>query len=192
MHSIRIKLTSLTVAAILTSILVLGGFGVLTIGVQSERSSADQMQLIADNTAQMLDSYLNSLQQSVDMAVQIAEDSLDGLAPEVLLAPERTPEQLAALDAAMTAHCGHVEHAFTAVANNTSGIVTYYYCVNSDLGSSEHGFFFSRLDTEAFQRQPPLLSYELDPADTEHTTWYYTPIAQGSALWSQVNKRSTP
>ena len=103
MHSIRLKITSLTLAAILTSIIVLGGIGVLTIGVQSDRASADKMQLIAENTEQLLDGYLKSLQQSVDMAIHIAEESLDGLAPAVLLAPERTPEELAALDAAMSA-----------------------------------------------------------------------------------------
>ena len=183
MHSIRLKITALTLAAILASIVVLGGLGLMTIGIQSDRSSAAEMQMIADLTAREMDGYLNSLQQSVEMAVNIAEDSLEGLDPAALLKSNRTAAELDALDAAMSEHCGHVEHAFTAIAENTSGIVTYYYCVNSDLGSGEHGFFFSSLGSDSFMRREPLLSYELDPADTEHTTWYYTPIETGHALW---------
>ena len=167
MHSIRFKILALTIAAILTCIVVLGGFAILTIGVESDRSSAEKMQMISRNTQQQLDAYLNSLQQSVDMAIHIAGDSLDGLDPELLLETERSPEQAQQLDTAMTAHCAHVEHAFSSIANDTSGIVTYYYCINSDLGSSEHGFFLSKLGADVFVRQPPLLSYELDPDDIE-------------------------
>ena len=125
MHSIRLKITALTLAAILASIVVLGGLGLMTIGIQSDRSSAAEMQMIADLTAREMDGYLNSLQQSVEMAVNIAEDSLEGLDPAALLKSNRTAAELDALDAAMSEHCGHVEHAFTAIAENTSGIVTY-------------------------------------------------------------------
>ena len=183
MHSIRFKITALTVAAVLISILVLGGIGVLAISAESDRSSAEKMQLIAEDTKRLLDAYLDSLQQSVDMAIHIAGDSTEGLDAALLLDPDRTPARQQALDEAMTAHCAHVEHAFSSIAQSTSGIVTYYYCINAELGSSEHGFFLSRLDAEEFERQPPLNSDELDPADIEHTTWYYSPIAAGEAIW---------
>lgn len=183
MHSIRFKITALTVAAVLISILVLGGIGVLAISAESDRSSAEKMQLIAEDTKRLLDAYLNSLQQSVDMAIHIADDNTEGLDPAILRDADRTPEQQRAMDEAMTAHCAHVEHAFSSIAHNTSGIVTYYYCVNAELGSDEHGFFLSRLDTEEFERQPPLNSDELDPEDIAHTTWYYSPIAAGRAVW---------
>ena len=35
MHSIRMKITAVTIAAILTSIFALGGIGILTIGVET-------------------------------------------------------------------------------------------------------------------------------------------------------------
>ena len=183
MHSIRFKITAVTLAAILTSIVLLGGIGILAVGVESDRSSAERMQLISDNVRGQLDSYLNSLQQSVDMAIHIAEDSLEGLDPALLRAPGRTPEQTALLNDALTEHCTHVEHAFSSISNSTSGIVTYYYCIDASLGSENRGFFFSRLGEETFKLQPPLLSEELDPEDTAHTTWYYSPIAAGRPLW---------
>ena len=183
MHSIRVKITAVTIAAVLTSILVLGGIGVLAIGAESDRSSAEEMHLISEDTKRLLDAYLDSLQQSVDMAIHIAADSTEGLDRDLLLDPDRTPERTRELDDALADHCAHVEHAFGAIAHNTNGIVTYYYCVNADLGSSEHGFFLSKLDADEFIRQPPLNSDELDPADIEHTTWYYSPIAAGEAIW---------
>ena len=87
------------------------------------------------------------------------------------------------LDAALTAHTAEVEHAFSSIANSTNGVVTYYYCINSDFGSNEHGFFWSKVDEEDFVRQPPLISTELDRNDIEHTTWYYTPLKASAPVW---------
>ena len=183
MHSIRTKIMAVTIAAIVTSILALGGIGVLTIGVESDRSSAEKLMLISENIQGKLNAYLDSLQQSVSMAVHMADDALDD--PDIAyLGDSGTPEEAEKLDAALAKHCAQVERAFGSIANNTSGIVTYYYCINSDYGSSEHGFFWSRLDSDAFVRQPPLISSELDPADIEHTTWYYSPLKAGRPVWT--------
>ena len=182
MHSIRVKIMSVTIAAILTSILALGGIGILTIGMESDRNSAEKMKLISENMQMHLNAYLDSLKQSVTMAIRIAHDSMES--PDMdYLGPDGEPEQVEKLDAAMRAHCAEVEHAFTSIASSTSGIVTYYYCVNADYGSNEHGFFWSKLDSDRFVKQPPLNSEELDPKDLEHTTWYYSPLKAGSPVW---------
>jgi len=182
MHSIRIKIMAVTIAAIMTSILALGGVGVLTMGMESDRSSAEKLMLISENTQGKLDAYLNSLQQSVSMAMHMADDSLDD--PDlVYLGNSGTDEQVQKLDEAVARHCAEVEHAFGSIANNTSGIVTYHYCINVGYGTSEHGFFWSRLNNDTFVKQPPLISTELDPNDTEHTTWYYSPLKAGRAIW---------
>lgn len=153
MHSIRVKIMAVTIAAILTSILALGGIGALTIGAESDRSSAENMRLICDNIQQELDGYLNSLKQSVDMAIHMADGSL---ADPDLASPDdsASPDEVSRLDAAVKAHCDQVERAFASIANNTSGIATYYYCVSCDYGSNEHGFFWSKKDSEAFVKQP--------------------------------------
>lgn len=182
MHSIRTKIMSVTVAAILTSILALGGIGVLTIGVESDRSSAEKMHLISENMERSLNAYLDSIEQSVTMAIRMAHDSLDS--PDVeYLGLGGDPEKVAKLDAGLARHCAEVEHAFSSIANSTSGVVTYYYCINDDYGSNEHGFFWSKLDDREFVEQPPLISSELDRNDLEHTTWYYSPLKAGSAVW---------
>lgn len=182
MHSIRTKIMAVTIAAIMTSILALGGIGVLTMGVESDRSSAEKLELISENIQQKLDGYLDSIQQSVSMAIHMADDSLDDT-DVVYLGTSGTPEEVERLDIALAKHCQEVEHAFGSIANNTNGVVTYYYCINSGYGSSEHGFFWSKLDEGTFTKQAPLISTELDPNDTEHTTWYYSPLKAGRPVW---------
>ena len=182
MHSIRIKIMAVTMAAILTSILALGGIGVVTVGVESDRSSVEKMTLISENAQSQVDAYLDSIQQSVDMAIHVAHDSLERLDIS-LLGGMRTPEQMNRLDSILRTHSAEVERAYHSISNSTNGIVTYYYCINAELGSSEHGFFWSRLDEEDFVKQRPLISSELDIKDTEHTAWYYSPLKAGRPVW---------
>ena len=182
MHSIRVKITAVTIAAILTSIFVLGGIGILTIGMESDQTSVEKMRLLTENTGQQLDAYLGSVEQSVEMAVHMADDSLKNL-DMFLLGSVHTPEEQEKLDKGIAEHCAAVEHAFSSIANHTNGVVTYYYCINADLGSTEHGFFWSKVGEEEFVEQPPLNSAELDINDTEHTLWYYQPLKAGRAVW---------
>ena len=182
MHSIRMKITAVTIAAILTSIFVLGGIGILTIGMESDQSSVEKMRLLTENTQQRLNAYLSSVEQSVEMAVHMADDSLKSL-DLFLLGSADKPEEKEELNRVLGAHCAEVEHAFTSIANHTNGIATYYYCVNADLGSDEHGFFWSKVGENEFVKQAPLISTDLDINDTEHTTWYYRPLKEGRAVW---------
>ena len=182
MHSIRVKITAVTIAAILTSIFALGGIGILTIGMESDQTSVEKMRLLTENTGQQLDAYLGSVEQSVEMAVHMADDSLKNL-DMFLLGSVHTPEEQEKLDKGIAEHCAAVEHAFSSIANHTHGVVTYYYCINADLGSTEHGFFWSKVGEEEFVEQPPLNSAELDINDTEHTLWYYQPLKAGRAVW---------
>lgn len=182
MHSIRTKIMAVTIAAILTSILALGGIGVLTIGVESDKTSAEKMRLISENMQMKLNTYLDSLQQSVDTAIFIAKESLDD--PDIhFLGTLGTPEETARLDAALQRHCDAVEQAFSSVASSTNGLVTYYYCINGDYGSNVHGFFWSNVGEDHFVKQPDLISSELDPKDTEHTAWYFTPMKGSRPVW---------
>ena len=61
--------------------------------------------------------------------------------------------------------------------------MTYYYCINSDYGSNEHGFFWSKVGENDFVKQADLISTDLDPKDTEHTTWYYSPLKASHPVW---------
>lgn len=182
MHSIRLKITTVTVAAILTSILALGSIALLTLNMESNRSSAETMGLVSENMQHRLDAYLMSVQQSVDMAIHMADDSLRGLDMN-LLGGNNSPEDAERLDTILRAHCAEVEHAFSSIASSTNGIITYFYCINGELKSAEQGFLWSKLDQGSFIRQTPPLSADLDINDSEHTVWYYAPLKAGRATW---------
>ena len=180
MHSIRIKITAATLAAVLITVFALGGIGLYTVSEESDRTSAEKMHLISENERKSLDAYLTELRRSVDMASKIAEDSLEELDTAVIDKAQDSPGEF---DSFMKEHCKTVQKAFGSFADTADGVETYYYCVNSDLGSSEHGFFYSMVGSDDYEEQEPLDSSELDPDDTDHTRWYYSPVESGQAVW---------
>ena len=189
MHSIRTRIVAITVAAILASVLASGAVTYVYVRDESRRSSAEELNLIARNVQEELDEYLASVRQSVEMVAHFATDLLDpvtlvecGVAGSAAGEP-RTRGQTARMDTYLAGHCDDVREAFSSVANHTSGVVTYYYCIAADVSEKEHGFFWSRFGETGFMEQTPKDARDLDPEDTDHTTWYYTPIRRGSPTW---------
>ena len=189
MHSIRTRIIAITVAAILASVIAFAAVTYVSVGEESRRSSAEEMNLIARNVQQELDEYLASIRQSVETVAHFATDLLDpvtlvecGVAGSAA-GETRTKGQTVRMDMYLADHCEQVREAFSSVANHTSGVVTYYYCIAADVSENEHGFFWSRVGETGFVEQTPLDARDLDPEDTEHTTWYYTTISRGRPGW---------
>ena len=150
MHSIRTRIVAITVAAILASVLASAAVTYVSVRDESRRSSAEELNLIARNVQEELDEYLASVRQSVEMVAHFATDLLDpvtlvecGVAGSAAGEP-RTRGQTARMDTYLAGHCDDVQEAFSSVANHTSGVVTYYYCIAADVSEKEHGFFWSR------------------------------------------------
>ena len=189
MHSIRTRIIAITIAAILASVLAFGAAAYVSIKEEKSRSSAEEMNLLARNVQQELDRYLESIRQSVEMAARFATDQLDpvilvecGVAGSAAGEP-RTSGQIVRMDKYLADHCALVQECFSSVASHTSGVVTYYYCLAADVSEKQHGFFWSRVGETGFTEQAPLVAADLDPEDTEHTVWYYTPISRGRPSW---------
>ena len=190
MHSIRFRLSAITLSAILISIAAVVLMVLLTVGRESDRNATEKLTLLCENQRQSLDDYFDSIEQSVEMAANIAVDSLDGVAlveggvaGEYARTHGQTPEQAAELDAYLAAYCARVQDAFGSVANHTNGVVTYYFCLTPEMSKTVHGFFYSMVGRTGFEEQPPLDARRLDPKDFEHTTWYYTTIERGRPSW---------
>ena len=185
MHSIRIKITAITIAAILTSLLAFIGIGYFTMVDENDQSSVEKMNLLIQNAQKTVDARLNSLKRSVDVVADIAKDSLATLnLAEVggVDRAARTPEQARQLDAYMEKYCEDVRNVFGSIANHSDGIVTYYFCISPDIGTSEHGFFYSKVGKMGFEKQPKLIADKLNPEDS-NSDWYFSPIRQGKPLW---------
>ncbi|MBR5109468.1 MAG: EAL domain-containing protein [Clostridia bacterium] len=190
MHSLRVKLTGFTIAAIFFTILCVIVTSSLMIQTKADRDSVAMMNLIGQDARKSIEKYLESIEQSVEMMANIACDSLDsvilvdsGAAGAKAKSGEKTSEQKTRLDEYMAGYCQRLQEAFASVASYTHGVVTYYYCINPDISENEHGFFYSRVGKTGFSEQLPLDARELDPEDMAHTTWYYTTIQRGRPSW---------
>lgn len=185
MHSIRIKITAVTLAAILTSLAAFIGISYFTMMQENDKTSVETLNLLSQNAQKTVDVRLNSLKRSVDVVADIAEDSLVSLnLAEVGGANRaaRTPEQAKQLDAFMQKYCEEVRQVFGSIANHSDSIVTYYFCISPDIGTSEHGFFYSKVGKTDFEEQPKLIADKLDPSD-RHSNWYFSPIRRGKPCW---------
>ncbi|MDO4536974.1 MAG: cache domain-containing protein [Coriobacteriales bacterium] len=187
MHSIRTKITAVTVAAILASLIAAAAAGFFTVGQEVSSSSAEKMHLMSEVAQQSLDSYLNDIEQSVGLTSQIATDTLDG----ILLvecgankpAESRTDEQTKRLDTYLSEHTTVIADQFGKVAEHAKGVLSYYYCIEPNISASEHGFLFTRTGKVGFVQEKPVDVSQLDPQDMEHNTWYFTVIQRGAPCW---------
>ena len=190
MHSIRIKITAMTIAAILTSLLAFIIIGFLTLGKESDRNSVKTMNLLSQNAEKTADARLNNLKTAVDMTAHIAGNSLAavnlkdfGVTAAAVDKTGRSPEQIKQLDAFMEKHCEEVQKAFSTIADYSSGIVSYYYYINPEICTSEQGFFYSKIGKSSFVKNHSLITTRPDPLDQENSAWYYEPVTQGRACW---------
>ena len=181
MHSIRFKTTAITIAEILTAILCVFLASFTIIQGEIDRRSVEIMGLIAKDTKKSVEKYTEDIERSVELASSLASDSIDGVL--LVTAYNGTPDQKARLDDYLSTYTATIQEEFASVVGQTRGAITYYYCINPDVSTREHGFFYSRMGRVGYDMREPIDARELDPADTAHTTWYYTPIRRGRPSW---------
>ncbi|MBR4210947.1 MAG: HAMP domain-containing protein, partial [Oscillibacter sp.] len=195
MHSIRTKLTALTIAALLVSILSIGSMGIYAVRSQGERYTAQTMNLLCDNCRASLDEYLNSVEQSVDMVTRYIGETLDSVAlvdggvigasgaGDSLPGRDWASERQRQLDARLNTHVETVRTVFQSVANHTHGVITYYYRINPEVSRDVEGFLYSRIGQAQFSEVPmtDLLLYR--PDDMAHVGWYYIALGRGRPSW---------
>ena len=190
MHSIRFRITAVTVAAILTTILSVLGACAYTIRQESDRKSVEIMTLISEDTRKSLGKYFESVEQSVEMIGNIAGDTLDsvilvecGAAGTYARQNGQTQEQAARLDAYLSGYCKRVQEAFESVASRTHGAVAYYFCILPEISQTQRGFLCSKVGKTGFFEQEPVDVSTLDPSDTEHNAWYFSTVQRGRPSW---------
>ncbi|MGX8705108.1 MAG: EAL domain-containing protein, partial [bacterium] len=190
MHSIRFKITAITVAAILTTIAsILTAWG-YTFQSENDRRSVEIMSLISRDTQNALEDYFQSVQLSVELTSNTAIDSLDrvtlvenGVAGAYATQAPRTQAQIDRLDEYLANHCLRVQETFRSVASRTRGVVTYYYAINPEVSEKVHGFYYSKVGKAGFHRQTPPDPATFDPENETHAAWYFTPIERGQPCW---------
>ena len=199
MHSIRIKILLLTIAAILTTSMSVFAATFIVLRAENDRNSVEKMGLIGQDTKKSVENYTESIEQSAEMISNIAADALDrvilaenGAIGADIKASKRTPEQTAQLDAYLEEYLEVLLKPFSAIANHTHGVNGYYFCVNPEISETVHGFFYARAGKTGFAEQEPIDARMLDPSDTAYAIWYYQPIEHGRPTWVGPYKTEAP
>ena len=190
MHSIRVKIAAITLAAILTSMLAVFAASYANMRIENDRRSVETMNLLAQNTQNALEKYTEDIEQAVEMVANVAGDRLDGATLVEYGAAgtyaghiERTPEQSRQLDAYLSDFCADIQEAFQSVARHTQGVAAYYLCLSPDVSPSQHGFFYAKVGRTGFDAREPLDASRLNPEDSEASAWYFTSIERGRPSW---------
>ena len=190
MHSIRFKITAITVAAILVSILAVFTASFLIIRSETDQNSVGMMNLIDEDTRKSLEKYFQSIEQSVEIAANIAVEDLDsvflvecGAIRPSGAADTRTAEQHASLDAYLRDYCARIQAYFSGVADYTQGVTSYYYCIDPEISQNEHGFFYKKIGKTGFIEQPPLDARQFETDEILGASWYETAVRHGRPVW---------
>ena len=198
MHSIRFKITAVTILALLATVVVVSFASFSAIQADSNRSSVSTMSLIAHDTKHSIEAYTESIEQAADMIANVASGTLDsvelvkgGVAGSDAWLSMSDEAQKDRLDSYLGEYCKAVQRMCTPIAKHTHGIVGYYYCISSYVSETEHGFFYSNTGKTGFVEQEPLNACLLDSDDMAHTMWYFKAIERGRPSWIGPYKDST-
>ena len=190
MRSIRTTITAITIVAILTSILSVFAASFLIIRNETDQSSVAVMNLIDRDTQKSLEKYFESIEQSVEIAANIAVDELDSVflveCGAITAGTEtvvRTDEQIAALNRYVDGYCRKLQEFFAGVADYTQGVTAYYYYIDPGITIDQCGFYYMKKGKTGFIEQPLQDIQHLAQSDTLNATWYETAIEKGRPAW---------
>ena len=166
MHSLKSKITVLTICITMFAVIVVTALSVLFI-IRSEEREADQILLLMCETGQRnLDYYFNSVEKSIGKVASFANSDLEGKGEEDL-----------------EGHVERVRKYFDIVAHRTNGVLTYYYRIDPEFSESEKGFWYTNLDGDEFTEHEVTDISKYDTSDTSKLVWFTVPKATGEGIW---------
>ena len=167
MHSIRTKFTTLTVTAIIIALSIATLIGVISIR-NLGRSDADQMlHLTAATGALNLESYFDSVEHSVETVSTLVQDSLEEISLDELDSQVERSRNL-----------------FGRIANNTNGVLTYYFRIDPEISDTVEGFWYVREDGDGFREHEVTDIHQYDTNDTSALVWFTVPKTAGKeGVW---------
>ena len=166
MHSIRTKITILTVCALVVALTVATLLAVISIKRVGTDTSDQILHLLCETGQKNLNVYFDSVEQSVNTINEYAKEDL-----------EKTP-----LDE-LGAHIERVEKFFEKTAVNTVGVLTYYYRIDPDISAKEKGFWYVNTDGNAFVSHDVTDITQYDTDDQSSLVWFTVPKATGGSIW---------
>ena len=166
MHSIKTKITAVTLCVIMIAMAAASGLGSAAIRNIGTRSAEQTLLLLCETGEKNLDHYFESAAQTVDMVAAYTESDLSGLDDESL-----------------QAHLNRVSGFFRKLSYRTYGMLTYYYRIDPTVSENVKGFWYVNMDGERFLPHEVTDITLYDTADTSRLVWFTVPKATGEAVW---------
>lgn len=166
MHSLRTKITSLTVWITVIAVAVVTLLSVIYIREAEHRQSENLLLLMCETGERNLDFYFKSVEKSVRKIAAYTEKDLDGTDDEKL-----------------QKHIDRVRAYFDEIANKTNGVYTYYYRIDPEVSETVKGFWYTNLDGTDFVEHEVTDITEYDTEDTSELVWFTVPKKTGNAIW---------
>ena len=171
MHSIRSKITALSLSCVLLCTAITAGISYWFFSRAQTQSSDKIMSLTCLEHTNRLNQELLGVEGSVNACAELVTSSLSAM-------DDITDDEAFAL------RMEELELEVGSIAQNTSGVCTYYLRVARKEGVEPDGFFYTRKDRRSELTKEPLTPISnYDPTDTEHVGWYYQPAEAGRAIW---------
>ena len=166
MHSLRTKISMLTLWISVLSVLVIAILSVVFIRSTERRKSDQLLLLLCETGNRNLDYYFSSVEKSVRKAAAYAEKDLEGLEDEQLYR-----------------HTERMRSYFGEIAGKTNGVLTFYYRIDPAVSQKVKGFWYTNLDGKDFTEHEvtDISLYNTD--DTSHLVWFTVPKQTGNPIW---------
>ena len=166
MNSIRSKITLMTVIAVVVALSIATLISVISVK-NLGRSDADQLlHLTCATGALNLESYFDSVEHSVETVSTLVQDSLEDMPFDQLDSQVERSRNL-----------------FGRIANNTNGVLTYYFRIDPEVSRTVKGFWYVNLDGKGFEEHEVTDITRYDTNDTSALVWFTVPKATGEGIW---------
>ncbi len=166
MHSIRTKITALSVCALVIVMVIITTMATISIRNLGNTSANQILFFLCEDGQKNLDNYFSGIEQAVETISDYAEADLKNTDIENL-----------------GSHLDRVSGIFEKMANNTHGILTYYYRIDPTVAPSDKGFWYINVDGNGFKEHDVTDITRYDTDDQSKLVWFTVPKATGKAVW---------
>lgn len=166
MHSLRSKITIMTLCVTIVAVAIVSALSVFFI-IKNEQREAEQMLLLMCETGeQNLDYYFKGVEDSIKKVSSFAEEDVESVNKGNL-----------------AGHVDRVRKVFGDIAGKTNGVLTYYYRIDPEYSEKVKGFWYTDLDGNGFTEHKVTDITKYDTKDTSKLVWFTVPKATGEPKW---------
>lgn len=172
MKSIKTKFILIMLTCLLLSCGTIGAAGLFGARTVIEHDSAQIMNLLCMEKAQVLNTTFEKIEQAVMTLATYAINQIDD------------PERFRCDAEYRVKHSEAIETVAINAANNTEGAIAVYVRYNPDFAGNMSGMFYSQTAESKELQKRELTDFSIySEEDVEYTGWYYIPVRNGKPTW---------